>query len=686
MTMHPSDRQTRQTLCRMCSESCALNVCLENGRIVEIEGFAGHPYNKGVVCSKAPAAIDLAYHPDRILRPLKKTAAGWQEIPLTQALDEIAARVKKIQTQYGERSMSVWKGEAIGFAQEEDIARRFIHAIGSPNYFSNDTACWLGKYIGYSLGYGQWQQPDFPHSRCMMLWGTNPPYSQAMWTRGMMEAKGKGAKLIVVDPRLSAIARQADIHAALRPGTDGALAWGLIRLLVDKGWYDRDFIRDYTVGFDQMAAYAQKFSLEFVRAETGISPELVLEMARLLHEASPQVAFYMGNGMEHHLNGVQNVRAASCLDALCGSLDQKGGNRLLEGPDLRPLTLYEVRPLLHLEPIGADRYPVFYGFRQECHTMLAMDTILSGDPYPLRGMIITAANPAMTNPNSAKVRRALASLDLLVVRDLFMTETAELADYLLPAATFLEREEVVSHSFYQVLNLRQKLIEFPDVQDEYQFWHDLAHRLGAGGYFPWKNEREMNRWLLEPTGITLEDLADHPEGVTYKPIRYEKWRTEPLATPSGKVEIASLYLKNLGYPELPEYQSPDYACRPQADFPLVLITGARKMLFLHSRYRNIPRFRTAVPDPELEMHPLDAGRIGVKSGDRVRVTSRVGSLVIPVRVMGEGEILPGVCQATHGWREANINEITPDDVFDPIDGFPMLKSIPVRIEKAVRDR
>ena len=497
----------------------------------------------------------------------------------------------------------------------------------------------------------------------------------------MMTAKANGAKLIVVDPRLSAIARQSDIHAAIRPGTDGALALGLINVMVSNGWYDKDFIRDHTVGFDELAAYARKFTLEYVAAETGIAPEMVTEIATLLFQASPRVAFFMGNGVEHHLNGVQNVRAASCLDALCGSLDQKGGNRLLEGPGLRDLTLYKELPLLHLEPIGSAKYPVFYGYRQECHTMMAMDTILSGQPYPLRGMIMTAANPALTNPNSRKVKAALQNLDLLVVRDLFMTETAELADYVLPAASFLEREEVVCHSFYHLLNLREKIISFPGVQDEYTFWHDLAHRLGAGQYFPWADEREMNRWMLEPTGISLEELASHPEGILYKPIRYQKWRTEPLGTASGKVELASQYLKDLGYPALPEYQSPNYISRPEDDFPFVLISGARKMLYLHGRYRNIPRFRTAIPSGELEMHPADAKKIGVKTGDQVKVTSRIGSMVIAVQVMADNEIVPGVCQATHGWREANINEITPDDVFDPIDGFPMLKSVPVRIEK-----
>lgn len=676
-----AERKKLHTLCRMCAERCGLNIYMEDGRIVDIDGCIDQPYNQGVICSKGRAAVDLVYHPDRILKPLKKTEEGWQEIELEQALDEIAEKFLKIQKEYGPQSMSVWKGEGVGFAQEEDIARRFIHAAGSPNYFSNDTACWVGKYIGYSLGYGQWQQPDFPDARCMMLWGTNPPYSQAMLTREMMEAKEKGAKLIVVDPRLSAIARQADIYVPIRPGTDGALALGLVNLLIENGWYDQDFIKKYTVGFEKLAVYVRKFTPKFVEQETSVPASIVREIAKLLHQGAPRVSFYMGNGMEHHINGVNNVRAVSCLDALLGSLDVKGGNRLWEGAGIRDITLYKELPLKELEPIGADKYPVLYDFRQECHTMLGMDVLLTDEPYPIRGMLMTAANPVLTNPNSKKVIEALSRLELFVVRDLFMTETAELADYFLPAASFLERTELHTDCKFNILNLTRKIISFPDCQDEYQFWHDMAHRLGCGKYFPWENETELNRWMLEPTKISLEDLEKHPEGICYKPIEYRKWESETLATPTGKVEIASQYLKDLGFDELPEYHAPEYLTHPDPQFPFVMVTGARKMLYVHGKFRNIPRFRTAIPEPEVELHPKDAAKIGVKTGDVVRITSRIASVDVPVQVMAENEIMTGVCQVTHGWKEANINDITIDDEFDPISGFPALKSIPVRIEK-----
>lgn len=676
------NKKVVHTLCRMCDDHCGLNVYLEAGKIVDIDGFAEHPWNKGRVCSKARAAVDIVYAPDRIVKPLKKTDAGWQEMELDTALDEIAEKMRVIKEKHGPRSVGVWKGEAVGFAQQEDLARRFCHAFGTPNYFSNDSACFNGRYIGYCLGYGTWAVPDYTNARCILLWGTNPPAAHPHMTRMIMEGKEQGAKLIVVDPRMSMIARQADLHAQVRPGTDGALAWGLMHLLIENKWYDQDFVENFTIGFEKIVHYAKKFTPELVEEETGIAPQILRKIASMMHSSGTRVVNYVGNGPEHHENGINNIRAISFLDALCGSFDRKGGNLHGEGLGARRLALYEEIPLMHLGPVGADKFPVLYHYRQECHTMTAMDVILSEEPYPLWGMIITGANPALTNPNTRKVKEALKSLELLVVRDLFMTETAELADYVLPAASFLERTELYCHAMFQIVNLTKKVVSFPECQDEYQFWHDLARRLKIGHYFPWENETELNRWLLEPAGISLEELAQHPEGIRYKKKGYEKWRTQPLSTPSGKVEFASEYLKNLGYEEIPLYKPPAYLTAPDSQYPYVLITGARNVLYYHGRNRNVARFLTAAPGPDMEIHPLDAERLGIENGDLVRVTSRIGSITIPAMIKEENEILPGTVQITHGWKKANVNMLTHDDIFDPIDGFPLMKAVQVRLEKA----
>ena len=352
-------KEVLQSMCRMCDDHCGINVYLEDGRVVDIDGFADHPWNKGRICSKGRAAVDLIYSPQRITKPLKKVEGLWQEIELSTALDEIAEKMQAIKAEYGPRSMSIWKGEAIGFAQEEELARRFCHAFGTPNYFSNDSQCFNGRFIGYKLVEGTWPIPDYAHSRCIVLWGTNPPYAHPHMTRMIMSARDQGAKLIVVDPRLSAIARQADIHAPLKPGTDGALVWGIIHLLIENNWYDLDFVSKYTIGFAELSQYAKKFPPQFVAAETGLAEEMIMAIAMAIHRAGHQVSNYVGNGPEHHENGINNIRAMACLDALTGSLDEKGGNLMAEGLALQSLTLYEEIPLRHLDPIGAQRFRCF---------------------------------------------------------------------------------------------------------------------------------------------------------------------------------------------------------------------------------------------------------------------------------------------------------------------------------------
>ncbi len=238
------------------------------------------------------------------------------------------------------------------------------------------------------------------------------------------------------------------------------------------------------------------------------------------------------------------------------------------------------------------------------------------------------------------------------------------------------------YSQYQWLALSRSVLEFPGLGDEYSFWRELAQRLGFGErYFPWKDEAEVNRWLLEPTGISVEQLERSPEGLQYKPVRYRKQEKEPLATPTGKFEFTSNYLRNLGYSALPRYEAP-FGLRSRSErFPLLLITGARKQGYLHSRYRNIARLRKLHPEAEVEIHPADAARQGILDGQPVRIASERGRILAKARIVGERDIRPGLLQVTHGWeKEANVNRLTPDEVCDPISGFPQLTSIPVRIE------
>ena len=676
--------ETFATLCRMCNDRCGLTASVEAGRVTAVKGTPGHPWSDGKLCGKGQTAAEMVNAPDRLTRPLKRIGSRWVEIDLATALDEIAEKLEDLKRTYGARSVAVWKGEGIGFAQQEMLARRFCHALGTPNYFSNDSTCFCSRWIASSLVFGTGLVPDYEHARCITLWGSNPANSHPFQFARIKTARKAGARLIVVDPRNSEVVRSADLHLRPKLGTDGALAWGLMRVLINEDLCDHEFVRGYTLGFKELAAYAQAFTPEAVEHETGVPAAQVIEAARLMAEAAPRSLIYAGNGLEHHVRGTENLRSIACIDALLGSIDRAGGNRWPDSFPLARLTLYHENPLDDLNPIGARAYPLLYKFNQECHTLTGIDTMLTGHPYPVRGLLLTAANPLLSNPRSDKVHRAFAGLDLLVVRDLFLTETARLAHYVLPAASFLERTELHVDATHNRVHLTNAAISRPETQDELAFWRSLAQRLGVGDRFPWENETSLNHWLLKDTGVKLEDIIVKPMGYTFAPLSYEKWRDRPFPTPSGRIEFASSTIANHGFPRLPEYPLGDGGLKTDPDFPFLLISGNRQKNYVGSRYQNRTSQSKATKGPSVTISVTDARDLGITSGDFVTITSRNGALTLASRVVDDTD--PGIVQIPFGWAQANVNLLTPDDRNDHVTGFPSLKEVPVHIALAGRIR
>ncbi len=672
-----------RTLCRQCDMRCGVRVHIHRGRIVKLSGDPQHPLSRGLICAKATAAPETAYHPERLCRPLRRRTEGdFEALDTDRAMEEIAERVRRIQAEDGARAVGVWTGEAIGFLQQEAYARRFIHALGSPNFFSAESVCFASRHMAYCLHQGYYSPcPDFENAAVVLLWGSNlgvthPPFMQAV-----KAGRRHGARLVVIDPRRTGAAREADVFLQIRPGTDAALGLGLACHLLETGTYDRAFVSHYSLGFHSFAAYARTFTPDVVARETGLDPGAVLRVGRMLAGAGGRVANYAGISLEHQPGGLATIRTIAALNAVCGAVDRRGGEPWPEPPPVRRLTLYEEIPLEDQTPIGADRFPALYAFRKQCHSISAMDAILGKGPYRLRGLIVTGANPVLTNPHTAKVQRAFKNLDLLVVRDLFMTATARLAHYVLPAASFLERSELHFYPGSQVVGLSQKVLEVPGTTDEYTFWRDLARRLGFGdSLFPWENETEVNRWILSPTGLTPELLAARPEGASYAPGASRKFEQRPFPTPSGKFEFVSKTLADMGHDPLPRYTPPAAIARDDP-YPLVLITGARHPLYYHSRNRNIRSFRRRQPEAVAEIHPADAARLGIRNGERVRIISAAGEIQIRTRVVAQGDILAGVLQIGHGWEDPNVNLLTGDEDLDPVSGYPNMKLVRVRIQK-----
>jgi anaerobic selenocysteine-containing dehydrogenase len=333
-------------------------------------------------------------------------------------------------------------------------------------------------------------------------------------------------------------------------------------------------------------------------------------------------------------------------------------------------------------PVSGARFPFYTRFAYEPSGIDLPERILREDPYPVRALIIQGANPLITFANAKKVSQAFEKLDLLVVMDLFLTETAKMADIFLPAASFLERKHVIDYGYFSdgILALRNQAI--PPVGDslpDWQIWTRLAQQLSLGEYFPWDSDDELLEDLLEPSGFTLAQLRDSAAGIVYQEREYQKYLRNGFQTPSGKVEIYSETLENFGYHPMPTYWEPHRRSEFSERYPLILTTRNRILAYNQSQLREVDSLRKLAPHPVVEINPQTAASLGIYDKDRVRLESPQGS--VELTALLNKTLQPDVVLAAHGWAESNINLLTNEKVHDPISGFPNLCSIPVRVQK-----
>lgn len=678
-----------KTSCSVCHLGCGLNVHLEQGRVVRAEGMPEHPLNKGSLCPKGEAITELVYSPERLKYPLKKENGDWRRISWDEALDLIVAKLTEVKeedprefvTAFG---MSVLLSGSIAPA----LVRRFLYVYGSPNCFSVESMCYRCRIIGYMLTYGRFRVADPGNSSCILLWGHNPNNSSPPLADWILEAKRKGAKLIAIDPRRTPLAEQADIHVQPRPGSDYALLLGLMKVIISEQLYNEEFVRKWTIGFDRLAEHVRSFSMERMEELTWVPAWRIQEIARLYAKIKPACIVQGTNALDQHATGLQNSRAVAILQALTGNLDVAGG--FIRAPRLRenPIEM-PVRP--EGKAIGQDEYPTFFGiFKREFgegQTMLLPDVILSGQPYPIKAMIIAGSNPLLTWPNSRKVEEALDKLEFLVVMTQFMSKTAEKADLVLPAATFLERTELSDYySLWGIpyVMLRKKAMQYGECWSDIRFWLELARRMGYGDYFPWGSEEEIIDFVLEPSGLSVKSLTEErPEGLQYGEVRYREYESTGFPTPSGKVELYSETLANQGLDPLPSLrespESPFGSPELAKEYPLVLTTGARHQEFMHSQLRNVPTLRQRGPEPFAEINPETAKEYGVEDGKEMLVETARAGIKLKARITER--IIPGVVCIPHGWTEANVNFLTDERPANPALGYPALKSLLCRIKE-----
>jgi anaerobic selenocysteine-containing dehydrogenase len=668
-----------KTICALCPLSCGLSAQVREGRIIGIAEMKEHPLRR--ICLKARGLIDWVYARERITSPMQRKNGSWQEVSWDEALGIIADKLSHIKDGYGAKAFAVHLGYPFIASHTSRLASRFCSVYGSPNFTTGGSLCFMARAIGHSLtcNYaGLTLLPNFPDTKCMIIWGSNPPQSNIMMTAAITSARKRGAKLIVIDPRRTSLAKRADIYAQIRPGTDCALALGLLNVIIAEELYDKPFVQEWTVGFEQLLEHVKDYPPEKVADITWVPKKTIEDIARSYAQNRP-ATIVQGVSLDHSVNGVQTSRAIATLIAITGNIDIPGGN--VYNQPLRQASLRVKGRVSVGDAIGAA-YPLFAKFTRETTAMPVPDAIISGKPYPIRALIVQGSNPILTWPNTNKVKEALSKLELLVVIDPLMTETAELAHIFLPAATFLESTILKDYGvpvFPLIIRGEQAIAPLGDSLPDWQIWSELGRKMGYGEYFPWQDEDELFEYLLQPTGITLDQLKESPGGVFYRPRQRQKYLREGFNTPSGKVEIYSQTMAEHGYPPLPTFEEPAQQPDLAQKYPLILTTGARVNAFTHSQHRNVAMLRRHCPEPFVEINAETAESLAILNGDMIILETARGSIELKASL--SEDIHPRVLSIQHGWSEANANLLT-DDHRDPVSGYPGLRSIPCRAIKA----
>lgn len=703
------------TYCPLCVSRCGARAEVTDGTFLALLPDPSHPTGKAI-CLKGKAAPEIVYHPSRILHPLRRTRPkdaadpGWKRITWDEALDTVAERLKSAAATAGPESVgfSSSSPSTSAISDAVDWIQRLIRVFGSPNYCNYMELCGWGRYLAPLYTFGASVPgvylPDLDNAGCILFWGYNPSVARLAHATSTVAAVARGAKLIVVDPRRAGLAAKADHWLRVRPGTDAALALSLTHVMIENGWYDSDFVRDWTNAADEvdggnvwelLAARCAEFPPDVAEGITGVSAADIVAAARTIWESRP-VAFYTWSGLEQHSGATQTIRAIDVLYALTGSLDVPGGNVMFEAVPSNPVDgrefLSDARPSavgLDQRPLGPARFEFVTG--EDLYT-----AALDGR---IKALVGFGGNMVMAHADSARGRDALRCLDFFVQADLFMTPTAELADIVLPVTTPFESEALkigfeYSQEAQSLVQLRRQLVApRGEARSDLQIVFDLATRLGLGAHF-WDGDIEAAfRHQLAPSGITLEELRANPAGVRVPlTTRYRKYIDTGFATPSRKVELYSAKLAAHGYSPLPDFEEPLTSPRSRPDlagrYPLVL-SCAKTLSFCESQHRQVAALRKSAPDPQVEIHPTTAAARGITAGDWVFLDTPHGS--VKARAKFNASLDPLVVFGYHGWWQAceelglagyppygpdsaNLNLVLRQTPSDPISGSSPLRA------------
>lgn len=669
------------TLCRMCPQGCGLEVTVKNGKPVALKGAKTHPVNKGWLCPKGKAALDLFYSPNRLKSPLIRSNGSHVPVSWDEALKFSSEKLQSLKDQYGPQSLAIYHGEGVGHQELKYYMKRFANVYGTPNFMGVGSLCNAARTMADTLTFGAVTKPDVANTRFLIIWGGNPFAShEPCLPREINRIKKSGGQIAVIDPRKTEIASKADFHLAVKPGRDEILALNMLHVILKEEMWDKEFTEKWTHGFDRLyeSVVEDRFSPEKGESLTGVSSGIVRKTARAYASTKP-ASLSMGNGLEHHSRGIMAMRLIACMKAITGNLDIPGGDLFTPRPKLKDMT--SPVPKSPIPSLGSDMFPLLCEARKEAHALSLPKAVLEEQPYPVKGMIISGGNTSLEWPNSKQVREVMDKLEFLLVIDVVKSPDTYYADVVLPACTFLERDEHQVNVYQNLHNIalrRQVVKPIYGLQDQ-MIWVKLARQMGFGEFFPWDSCEEGIDFIFKGLGITYRDLASKGGEYNYQERRYKKYETEEFNTPTGKVEILSERLKRFGYDPNPVQNDSLPIEKDSPDYPLFLTTGGNLLSYLHWQYRYIPGLRKMAPEPFFQIYVDTAQQYGLSDGDMTEVETEHGKIQIRARLTPN--IRPDTIQVVEGWEEANANELTGSEEADPISGFPNLKSLRCKVRK-----
>jgi len=693
--MTDSSIQWKKTHCaRMDHGGCALIVGVKNNRVVKVKGDPQGFRNQGYICPKAKALPDRLNHPERLLTPLKRVgergAGEWEPVPWETALQEISRRFMTTKSDHGARSVAFCQGMPKGM--EHFALIRLANLFGSPNVVATQDVCHAPREITGMNTCGFYPVADFHHqSNLVVLWGSNltATNEEGEICRPLLDQIKAGTRIMVVDPRRTALAARAEQWLPIRPGTDHALALAFLAVIIHENRYDQDFVANWTHGFDELAGHVRAFTPEKVANVIGVSAESIRRAALTYAESRP-ACIQWGNPIEQNVHTFHTARALVCLMAICGNLDIPGGNvhpldpKILNlGQFVRADLLPEKRKeMLHAAHGTIPRLmtvPPAY-FRR---------AVLEEYPYPVKAAYLQCTNPLVTWADSRLTLEAIQKLDYLVVSDICMTPTAAFADMVLPAATHLEFNDIghygIGHGY---ILARPQVVNPPgDCWPDIKIINELGKRISPPEHW-YPDYNELLTLVLAPAGLSYDRFAEL--GFLKGPDRFRKYETSGFKTPTTKVELVLSRAERFNLPPLPLFDGlPE---EPNPEYPLVL-TSAKDPFYLHSSYRWIERLRKSSPEPICEIHPETAAAFGILDGDPVSIETVNGRIRQKARITTR--IRPGMVNAAYGWwfpekgkerqfdwESAGFNMLTTAGNLGKEFGTPNLKGLNCRISRA----